>query len=201
MNKYKLEYWRKTLYKGQKNEKIVNYPVLVKRGKNGYFEKGTPIIKEIREKTYGSGVYIVGVYEGKIITRKRIFRIDENWKREHKEEIEQRKKSRQIYRTSYALNDIPFRGNVYYGFRIIAFSNNKILLNNIKDKLKERLIQFIEDCLHYDREEFWFSLYWGYESPVLCNAYMNDNNKFYLSWQKRYGEIKKEEMHNLREII
>jgi hypothetical protein len=92
-------------------------------------------------------------------------------------------------------------GNVYYGFRIVAFSHKPELLSNLRAKLKERLIQFIEQCLKYRRDEFWFNMYFGYESPKLSNTYGSDNNKYYLMWQKRYGGSVKEESHNLGELI
>lgn len=201
VEKYKMEYWKHTYYKGQKNEYTRTHEVLVRRDAKGHFTGKIPVIRELRQKTYGSGVYIIGVYNGKIVTRKRIHLLTQEWKREHKKEIEEIIKRRQIYRTSYVLNDIPFRGNVYYGFRIVAFSHSKSLLISLRPKLKEKLIAFIEKCLHYRQDEFWFSMYFGYEAPTPCNAYLSDNNKFTLLWQKRYGSTIKEETHNLRELL
>jgi hypothetical protein len=194
--KYRLETWKKTQWKGTARQQQTTVQRLVKRDTKGHFMKGTPVIKEVREKSYGTGQYKVGVVNGKIVARLKIAKKPVQWYDNRKEVIANRK----MYRTSYVLNDIPFRGNVYYGFRIIAFSHNLNLLKNIRGKLKERLIEFIEKCISYRRDEFWFDMYFGYEAPSLNNAFKTEDGKYYLMWQKRYGTSIKEETHNLTEI-
>lgn len=197
MYKYKIEIWNKTKWKGTARETTTTVEKLVKRDSKGHFIKGSPIITEIQEKSYGSGIYKVGIKKGKIVTRSKIAEKTPEWYEKRKEFLA---KGRKIYRTSYVLNDIPFRGNVYYGFRIVAFSHNEQLLKELRSKLKERLIEFIEDCLGYKSDEFWFNMYFGYEAPTVNNAYGSDNGRYYLMWQKRYGTTIKQESHYLGDL-
>lgn len=197
-NRFKKEQWNRTKWKGTKRETKTKIPVLVQRDSKGHFVK---VVKTIKEKTYPSGVYQVGIYKNKVVMRQRIQKISPEWKKEHKKEIRERISKRQIFRTSYALNDIPFRGEVYYGFRIIAFSHNKEILHKLRPNLKKRLIQWIEKCVGYREDEFWFNYNWGYEAPQISNALITENNSFYLMWQKIYGSVVKEERHRITELF
>lgn len=142
----------------------------------------------------------MGIIKNKIIIRHKIAQKTPEWYEKRKEIIAKRI----IYRAQIVLDDIPFRGSNYFGFRIIAFSHNHNLLVKLKTKMKERLIEFIENCLKYRHDEFWFNMYWGYEGfdyKKVSTATISDNNKFYLQWQKRYGGIRKEEKHSLMELV
>jgi|WetSurMetagenome_2_1015567.scaffolds.fasta_scaffold44185_4 hypothetical protein len=204
-NKYKLEYWKIVKYKGQKNEYVATIEILVKRDSKGHFAKNIPVIKEIRQKTYGSGVYTVGLINGKVVTRHKQYSLTNEWKKEHKQEIEDRLKNKNMFRCSLALNDVPYKGVEYYGFRIVAFSRHKQLLNRVyPKKMYDKLIQFIEKCLKYRSDEFWFSHYLNYMGkiqPEIANASIRENNKYYLLWTKRKtGSIIKQDSGSLGEL-
>ncbi len=203
--KYKSEQWNIVKWKGTKREIVKKETVLVKRfpkntiidGKNvsGRFVK---TIKNIEQKTYGTGVYHVGKIKTssgrwKIVTRRKIAEKTPLWYENRKEVL----KNRILYRTAYVLSDVPYRGNEYYGFRIIAFHWNKKLLERLKQKLKDRLKRFIEDCLGYKEDEFWFDMYFGYSPPEPSNGYKSDIGKYYLIWEKAKGGIKKQEVHEI----
>lgn len=194
LKKYKIEIWKKRKWEGTKRETIGSQERIVLRDNKGRFVK---VISKVQEKTYGSGVYKVGIVNGKIVTRQKIASRNVQWYERKKEVLSKSP----IFRTSYVLNDIPFRGNVYYGFRIVAFSRNQKMLEKLKPKLKDRLIEFIEQCLKYRKDEFWFNMYWGYESPKQTNVMSVEMNKYYLMWQKRHGSIVKEERHSLMDLI
>ncbi len=86
VEKYKIEKWKKVLWKGTQREQISTVERLVKRDSKGHFAKNTPVIKEVKEKTYGSGVYTVGVYKGKVITRHKIAgRMTPQWQKQKQE--------------------------------------------------------------------------------------------------------------------
>lgn len=208
---YKLESWKKTLWKGTQRETKTEKTVLVNRypkntiidGVNvsGRFVKDKPVISEIREKTYGSGSYKVGLSNGKIVTRLKVAEKTPEWY-ERKHEV---LKNAEMLRCSLALNDVPYKGTDYYGFRIVAFSRRKSILETIyPQKMYEALIKFIEKCLKYRSDEFWFSHYLNYMGkikPEKCNAYSSENGKYYLLWTKRKtGSIMKQEIHNISEL-
>jgi hypothetical protein len=194
--KYKLETWNKTKYKGQKREEKTTVKRLVKRDSNGHFAKNTPIITKIHIKVYGSGVYQVGYINDKIVTRHKIAEKNIEWYNAKKEHDTNTK----LYRTSYVLNNVPISKNGYYGFRIVVFSTNEQKLKDIKPKMKQRLIKWIEDCINYEEDDFWFDMYFGYEAPSLANASKNENNNYYLTQENSKGMIIKEKNGQLREI-
>lgn len=220
---YKLEIWKKRTKREypnsqigttKKGEKFFYSPkkVLVKRypkgtminNKNvsGQFIKGTFIIKEIRQKTYGSGVYEIGIINNKIIARHKISSIKTHEWQKTKEE---RLKTSAMYRCSLALNDIPYKGCEYYGFRIVAYSRRKQNLESVyPQKMCKKLIQFIEKCLRYRSEGFWFEHtlnYMGKIPPEKANVSISDNNKYELLWTKRKtGSILKNEYGYLGEL-
>lgn len=205
--KYKLEKWKKTNWKSTKRETVITVNKLVKRypkntvidGKQmgGKFVKNAPIINKIQEKSYGTGYYRVGLVGDTIVTRQKIADRIPQWYDRRKEVL-----SGNLYRCSITLDDIPYVGDNYYGFKIIAFSRNKNILSKIyRDKMKKRLIQFIERCLGYRDDEFWFDMYFGYEDIGISNATGNDNNKYYLIQQKRHGSHVREEQHNIGDLL
>lgn len=204
---YKLEKWKEHKWKNTKREQIKTVERFVSRypkgtiinGKNvsGRFVKEKPVIRDIKFKHNINTGYVakVGYYKGKMITKQTI-------QKPQKQEwgVLKPKKQQRIYRTSYVLNDIPYRGNVYYGFRIHVFSSSKKQLENLKSKIKNRLIKFIEECLKYRKSEFWFDLYWGYESPKIVNEPSNSNQTYTLQWQKSRGGIMKTEHGNIGDL-
>ncbi len=190
---YKLENWKRVKWRNTLRQETTTTQRLVKRDEKGHFKS----VLEIRQKSYGTGQYLVGIdKKGKIITRHKIGERTPEWYEAKKTAV----KGRKILRTAYVLNDIPFRGNVYYGFRIIAFSHNAKLLTALKPKLKARLIRFIEQCIGYRQDEFWFDMYFGYEAPTQVNAYGSDNNTYYCMWTKRTGSELKRIHGNLGEL-
>jgi len=200
-SKYKLETWKKTSWKGTRRETAITIQMLVKRDLNGRFSKNNPVIKEIRQKTYGSGTYQIGVYKNKIITRHKIAPRNIQWQKEKEEKF----RTSIMYRCSLALNDIPYKGDEYYGFRIIAFSRRKQILESVYPKKMEyKLIEFIEKCLKYRSDEFWFGHYLNYMgkiAPEIANASISENNKYYLLWTKRKtGTILKQDYGHLGDL-
>lgn len=200
VNKYKLEKWKKTQWRNTQREQIITIERLVKRDSKGRF---ISVILEVKEKTYGSGVYKVGLSkEGKIVTRQKIAgKETPEWKRNKQEFI----KSSNIFRCSLALNDIPYKGEEYYGFRIIAFSRRKELLFKVyPKKMYDKLIQFIEKCLKYRSDDFWFSHYLNYMGkipPEVSNGSFRDNGKYELLWTKRKtGSIMRQETGLIGEL-
>jgi hypothetical protein len=191
---YKLETWKKTNWKGTKREQNITVERLVMRDEKGHFKK---VITKIQEKSYGTGYYKVGISNGKIVSRQKIASKNVQWYSDRKKATT----DKDVYRIAYVLNDIPFQGTVYYGFRITAFSRHKDLLLQSKQKLKNRLIQFIEKCLGYSEDEFWFNYYWGEGTITSDTVFKNENGRFYLQWEKRHGTIIKEEPHRLSEIL
>lgn len=125
-----------------------------------------------------------------------------------KEWYEDRKKvlsSRNLYRCSLVLNDVPYRGDEYYGFRIVAFAHKPEILNQyFPDKMHDKLIDFIEECLHYKEGDFWFCTYLSYmgkEKPTICNAFRSENLKYYCIWTKRKtGSIMKQKQGSLTSL-
>lgn len=203
MGKWEIETWNKKIWKNTKREQITTYKRLVKRDKKGKFIS----IAKIQTKAYGSGYYDVGISKGKIVTRKKIAEKNIMWYNRRKEVMSKK----EIFRVQIVLNDavtnqieIPYRGNNYYGFRLIAFHTKHELLVNLKEKFKDRLIKFIEDCLKYKEDEWcWFDAYYGYEgfkNKVRSYTFTNDIGCYYLQWTKRYGTIKKEECHKIKEL-
>lgn len=201
--KYKLETWNRVKWKGTKREQKTTTEKLVKRDSNGRFAKNSPVITEIRIKTYASGTYQVGYKNGKAITRYKIKgQKTEEWYNQRKNIM----KNAQIYRCSLALNDIPISsnthygisGNEYYGFRIVAYSRNKSLLHKVyPQKMYKKLIEFIEKCVKYRSGNFWFDHYLNYMgkiAPELSNTSPKDSGKYELLWtQRKTGRILKQE--------
>jgi len=194
--KYKLETWERVKWKGTAREEKATVQRLVKRGANGQFLKGVPVIKKIQTKVYGSGVYKVGIVNDKIVTRHKIAEKNIEWYNAKKEHDANTK----LYRTSYVLNNVPISKNGYFGFRIVVFSRDEQLLKNIKAKMKQRLIKWIEDCINYDEDEFWFDMYFGYEAPTPANASKNENGNYYLTQENSKGMVIKEKYGQLREL-
>lgn len=183
---YKTEKWKKTLWKGTQRETTTTKDVLVNRDKNGRFTKNKPVISEVKEKTYASGVYKVGIVKGKVVTRQKIAgKETPQYEKTKKETL----KNMPIFRCSLALNDIPYKGNDYYGFRIIAFSRSKKQLEQVyPQKMYKKLIDFIAKCLKYREDEFWFNHYLNYMGkiqPEQCNASMRDSGKYDCLWTRR----------------
>ena len=197
MTKYKIETWNRTRWKGTTRQDTTKQEVLVRRDKLGHFAKGekNPVIKQLSEKQYGSGTYKVGIVHGKVVTRYKTASRNVNWYERKKEVIA----NRQIFKITYALN-VPYQGTVYYGFRITAFHWSEKILNSKKEAIKERLIKFIENSLHYKRDEFWFNLYFGGSKPQLANAYKSDINTYVCQWTTKYGSVKKEESGTLESL-
>jgi hypothetical protein len=195
-DKYRLETWKKKQWKGTIREQTTTIKRLVKRDSKGHFVKGTPVITEVREKVYGSGVYYVGIYKNKIITRKLKVKRNVQWYEARKEAVTNHK----LYRSSYVLNNVPISKNGYFGFRIVCFSNSEKLLKDLRSKMKSRLIRWIEECVKYSSDEFWFDMYFGYESPTVTNAFRSENNKYYLTMENNKGMIIKEKDGRLNEL-
>lgn len=201
MNKFKKEIWNTKKWRGTQREENSTKNVLVQRDSKGHFVK---VISEIHVKTYGSGIYEVGYYHGKPVTRKLSAKYTTEWYTARKEAINKH----EILRCSIVLNDIPSTRptgrNEYYGFRIIAFSHSQHLLKSIyPEKMRQRLIRFIEECLKYKEIDFWFSTakaYFGHENISKGNSSKSDNGKFYLQWQKRTGSVMKREEHSIGEL-
>lgn len=201
--KYKLEKWRIVKWKNTKREEISTVEKLVKRDSKGHFAKNHPLITEIKEKTYGSGVYKIGIINGKIVIRQKIAgKETPQWQTAKQQKL----KNATMFRCSLALNDIPFRGSEYYGFRIVAFSRRKEVLTSIyPHKMYNKLIDFIEKCLHYKEANFtWFEHalnYCGKIPPEPSNASLSDNNRYELLWTKRKtGSIMRHEIHMIGEL-
>ena len=204
MGKWKIETWHKKLWKGTERETIKTYEKLVMRKPNGQIEHSAKIVY----RSYGSGYYQVGISKDKVVTRKLIAKRNLQWY-EAKKEVMKHKK---LYRVQIVLNDantnqneIPYK-HTYYGFRLIAFHTNHDLLKQNKEKFKDILIKFIEDCIKYKEDNWiWFDAYYGYEgfkNPTLAyGANMNENGYFYLQWTKRHGSIQREEIHRIKEIL
>lgn len=196
--KYKLETWKQYSWKGTKREQIGTTQRLVKRDSKGHFVKGTPIIKEVKQRNYGSGTYNVGYVNGKAIVRQKIGK-NVNWWEQRKDTIANRK----IFRSSYVLNNIPLSvTNQYFkyaiktgreswtiGFRINCFSHNKSLLTAKRENMKKKLIDFIEEIVKYRKDEWWFDSYFGYEAPTLVNAFRSEDNRYYLTLENPKGQI------------
>lgn len=200
VEKYKLEKWKKIQWRNTQREQITTIERLVKRDSKGRF---VSVILEVKEKTYGSGVYKVGLSkEGKILTRQKIAgKETPEWKRSKQELI----KTSNIFRCSLSLNDVPYKGDEYYGFRIVAFSRRKeILLKIYPQKMYKKLIEFIEKCLHYESDDFWFSHYFNYMGkipPEISNASFRDNGKYELLWTKRKtGSIMRQDSGSIGEL-
>lgn len=129
------------------------------------------------------GLEYVGKRRGKIIYREPFVIRDETPQDEDKT----------LYRTSYVLNNIPVSGSMAdkfqavknsrnswnTGFRIVAFSYDRDLLDELRENLKNRLIAYIESQLGYNESEFWFDYYWGYEAPYPVNGSKSDNGVYY----------------------
>jgi hypothetical protein len=192
MKGYKLETWTKTKWKGTKREQKTTINRLVQRDKKGRF---ISVITDIREKRIGENIYYVGYRNNKIKTRKLKQKIIIE-----KGAVIKEPQHIDMYRTSYVLNNVPISKSGYYGFRIAAFSNNKELLYSIKDKLKRRLIRFIEKCVKYNQDEFWFYMYFGYEAPSLNNISIRDNGKYELSMENKFGIVIKEESGEISKL-
>ena len=209
-NKYKLELWnKKELY--QFKYRTVKVSVLVRRDSKGRLLGKNSVIRKIQEKNYSKGIYRVGIVNKKIIVRQLITKRILNIKIEEIKDVSvqygQQKITTQkevqygkIYRTSYVLNNVPISKNGYFGFRICAFSRNSQLLTDIKAKLKDQLIRFIEDCLKYNKDEFWFDMYFGYESPQATNASNSEVNNYYLTKEDNHGIIVKEKSGSIGEL-
>ena len=172
-SKYKTENWKTTKWKGQTRQQQVTVQRLVSRDAKGHFSGKNPVITKLQTKVYGSGVYQVGIINNKIVLRHKIASRNIEW-HEKRKELEQKN---EMYRTSYVLNNIPISKNGYFGFRIVAFSLNKNYLDSIKQKLKDRLIKFIEETINYQKGDFWFDMYFGYEAPTKTNASLKENDK------------------------
>lgn len=205
MNKYKKEIWKIKKYRGQKREYLQSIEKLVKRDEKGHFKS----VADISLKNYGSGVYQVGIKKGKVVSRHRIAKKSFEWEKERKEHLK-----KDMYRSSYVLNNVPIsQSNIAKligikankeswttGFRINAFSRNKEYLTEIRSKLKDRLIKFIEAQLKYDKNEWWFDSYFGYEAPHLANGAMNCNNKYFVMIENMHGTIKNQEIGDIRTL-
>jgi hypothetical protein len=200
--KYKLEKWKLKVWKDTKRQDTINVDRLVKRDLKGRF---ISVLTNIREKTYGSGIYKIGLKNGKVVTRKKIAQKTPEWYERKKEVI----KGRTIFRCSLVLNDIPSTRltgrNEYYGFRIIAFSHSKTLLKRIyPEKMRQRLIEYIEDCFRYKETDFWFSTnksFFGHEDITITNTVKSDDGTYYLQWQKRYGQVIKREQNSIGDLL
>lgn len=190
--KYNLESWKKTQWKGTKREQTTKTIRLVSRDKKGHF---ISVISEVKERTDSTGIYYVGYVHGKIKTRK----LKERNVQHEMTPLKAERKG-DIYRTSYVLNNVPISKNGYFGFRIVAFSTSKELLYSLKDKLKQKLIKFIEQCVKYHKDEFWFDMYFGYEAPTPNNALNTDIDKFYLTMENKVGMIIKEEYGEINRL-
>lgn len=202
--KYKLETWKNGLF-------------IVAR-KKGKFVKGYPkkvISQEV--KNYPKGVYNVYVVinkknkSGKSRVRQLTTQTkNADWWKEREQVIAKR----QIFRSSYVLNNIPI-SKVYsffkyadrrgieswtVGFRINAFSRNRQALAELKPKLKQRLIKFIEQTLKYNAGEWWFDSYFGYEAPTNVNASKIDNGRYYLTLENQRGYVIKSEEGRLSDL-
>jgi len=203
--KYKEETWKIKKWKGTKRETINSVNKLVLRDTKGHFKS----VADISLKNYGSGVYKVGIKKGKIITRKRIARKSLEWEMERKT-----RQKREIYRSSYVLNNIPVsvtaisklnavkanKQSWTTGFRINCFSRNKDVLVMLKPKMKDRLIKYIEKHLGYDKGEWWFDSYFGYEAPSLINGANSENNRYYVMIENMRGTIKNQESGDIRTL-
>ena len=185
---YKTENWKKTSWKGTKRETTTTKKVLVKRDQKGHF---ISVIHKVQKKTYGSGVYNVGILHGKIVTRQKIAGRNVLWYEQRAEAIKEKHK-KPIYRTSYVLNNVPISKNGYYGFRIVAFARNPDLLSKIRPKLKQKLIEWIEKCIKYSKDDFWFDMYFGYEKPSLSNSIFSDSGNYNLTMENDKGIVIKE---------
>jgi hypothetical protein len=216
VNKFKLESWNRKNWKGTKRETPTQVKTLVKR-----YPKGTEIngkkmggkfisvipekrtvkdksgktheLTTIQTKVYGSGVYKVGLDKnGKVITRQKIAGRNVQWWEARKEEVAKHK----IYRSSYVLNNVPISKNGYYGFRIVCFAKSEPALRDLKGKMKAKLIKWIEQCVKYSSDDFWFDMYFGYEAPSVTNAFKTEIGKYYLTMENTKGTIIKEESGN-----
>lgn len=197
-NKYKLETWKIKKWRNTEREIIKEEKRLVMRDAiTKRFSKNKPVITDIREKVYGSGVYYVGYVNGKAVVRQLKVKRNLLWYETKKEEM---KKEKKVYRTSYVLNNIPISKKGYFGFRIVVFGTNEQALRNLREKMKRRLIKWIEECIRYKEQEFWFDMYFGYESPHLSNALRNENGKYYLTEEDKHGLILKEKYGSVGEL-
>lgn len=198
MTKYKLETWEKTLWKGQTREQVTLRTRLVRRDAKGHFTGKNPVITKIQEKNYAKGHYRVGVIQNKIVVRQYVSPKDKTWYEQREERIKTKEKN--ILRSSYVLNNVPISKKGYFGFRIVAFHTNRNLLDHIKPKLKARLIKWIENCINYDHNEFWFDMYFGYEPPTNANTYASDNGKYFLTYENKNGIVLKENDGKLSDL-
>lgn len=189
--KYNLESWKKTQWKGTARQTTTTINRFVARDKKGHF---ISVINDVKERSDSTGIYYVGYVNGKIKTRK----------------LKERKIISEVgsgfgsksymYRTSYVLNNVPISKNGYFGFRIVCFSTDKELLSLLKHKMKEKLIDFIEECIKYSKEEFWFDMYFGYEAPTLNNIPFSEKGKYSLTMENKFGTIIKEKSGELRNL-
>jgi hypothetical protein len=187
--KYKLEKWKRVNWAGTKRAETITVEKLVMRDANGHFAKNKPVIDKIQTKFYGSGVYKVGIVGNKIIVRQKIAGRNIEWFEKRKEIMT----NTELFRTSYVLNNVPISKTGYFGFRIVAFYDDEQTLKDLKPKLKERLIEWIEDCINYEEDEFWFDMYFGYEAPSKTNANKSEKGKYYLTKENDKGMILKED--------
>lgn len=174
----KIEIWRKTLWKNTKREQQSTEKVFVEREKG----KIVRVHRNLREKMFSDGFYDV-VLDDKGVTKYKIKKGENpfaytpyNFKKD-------------IFRTSYVLNNIPISKDGYFGFRIVAFSIDDTYLSNLRDKLKLRLKKWITECIKYQESEFWFDMYFGYEKPTLCNASNSDDGNYELTKEDKYGRV------------
>ena len=107
-------------------------------------------------------------------------------------------KQKYLFRCSLILNDVPvhskpFKRN-YLGFRINAFSTNEKKLRAVMGKLRELLIDLVEQYLGYPSSEWWFShsTYIGYEYPRLIPVYNPEflNGKWIFRIEREGREIR-----------
>lgn len=193
MKNFKVENWNQKQWKGTKREQTIKVKRIVQRDEKGHFVK---VYTDVREHKDSYGIYQVAYVDGNI-TQKVMIERNVSWL-DNRIAIEN--KTLEIYRTSYVLNNVPISKNGYFGFRIVAFSTDKSYLSSIKDDLKERLKRWIEECLDYDREEFWFDMYFGYEAPNIQNALNTENGKYYLTKENKFGNIVKEDYGELSRL-
>jgi hypothetical protein len=99
-----------------------------------------------------------------------------------------KEKPKKLYRMSFAINMFRLH-KCYYSLVLRMWHKNKAYLEDIfikyEDRIKDFLIQKIEDWLGYREEELWFEIeaLYGYEKPKEVTYVEHLHDKVELVWE------------------
>jgi hypothetical protein len=58
----------------------------------------------------------------------------------------------------------------------------------------------VEKCVKYNKDDFWFDMYFGYEPPRQNNLSISDNGHYFLTMENKFGSIVREEQGELKNL-